>query len=83
MAALGRYSYGIYIWHLFAAQVALDLLPGMAWESTSPAAQAVKYSAAIGIGVLATVLVEKPALRLRERLVPARADRRTAAPRVS
>jgi len=87
VAALGRYSYGIYIWHLFAARVALDLVPGMAWGSTSPAAQAVKYSAGIGIGVLATVLVEKPALRLRERLVPAdRADRtdpRTATPRIS
>ena len=28
MAALGRYSYGIYIWHVFAAELALDWLPG-------------------------------------------------------
>lgn len=70
VAALGRYSYGIYIWHLFAAQVALDAL-GISSDSTSPSAQAVKYTAAIAVGVLATVLVEKPALRLRERLVPA------------
>jgi peptidoglycan/LPS O-acetylase OafA/YrhL len=78
LAALGRYSYGIYIWHVFAAHVALDALPGMEWQSTSPPAQAVKYGAAIGVGVVATVLVEKPALRLRERLVPTRSPRTLA-----
>jgi peptidoglycan/LPS O-acetylase OafA/YrhL len=75
IAALGRYSYGIYIWHLFAAHLALGLLPGLEWETSTPLAQCVKYCAAIGFGVAATVLVEKPALRLRDRLAP-RADRR-------
>ena len=63
----------------------VDALPGVAWESTTPVAQAAKYAAAIGVGVVATVLVEKPALRLRERLVPTdgteRTDRRTATAR--
>src|SRR5215212_6177677 len=39
VAALGRYSYGIYIWHVFAAQLTLGWLPGMDYESSGPAAQ--------------------------------------------
>ena len=70
MAALGRHAYGIYVWHLLAAQVVLDRVPGMNYESATPAAQALKFGAAIVAGVLATVLVERPVLRLRDRLVP-------------
>jgi peptidoglycan/LPS O-acetylase OafA/YrhL len=72
MAMLGRYSYGIYIWHVFAAAVALDVLPAGGPESASTAGQVVKYGAAIAVGVLATVAVEKPVLRLRDRLLPAK-----------
>jgi len=79
MAAMGRYSYGIYIWHLFAAHTVIAAVPGLEWESTTPVAQAAKYGAAIGVGVVATVLVEKPALRLRERLVPSPPSRQAAA----
>jgi peptidoglycan/LPS O-acetylase OafA/YrhL len=71
VAALGRYSYGIYIWHIFAADLALGRL-GMEYATGTPVAQAVKYGAAIAAGITATVLVERPALRLRDRLVPAR-----------
>jgi peptidoglycan/LPS O-acetylase OafA/YrhL len=73
VAALGRYSYGIYIWHIFAADLALGWL-GLDYRSGTPLAQAVKYGAAIGVGVAATALLERPALRLRERLVPARRE---------
>jgi peptidoglycan/LPS O-acetylase OafA/YrhL len=79
MALLGRYSYGIYIWHIFAAAVALDLLPGWGPESTTAGAQVVEYLAAIAVGVLATVAVEKPALRLRDRLLPAKDHARAPA----
>jgi peptidoglycan/LPS O-acetylase OafA/YrhL len=75
MAAMGRYSYGIYIWHVFAAQSALSWLPGLDYESTTPLAQSVKYGVAIGAGVLATVVVDRPTLRLRDRLLPATAPR--------
>jgi peptidoglycan/LPS O-acetylase OafA/YrhL len=71
MAALGRYSYGIYIWHIFAAELVLDALPGMDYGSSGPAAQAAKFAAAIAVGVLATLVLERPVLRLRDRLVPA------------
>ena len=68
MAFLGRYSYGIYIWHVLAAATAVHLLQ---LDAASPAGQAVRYGVAIAIGVLATVAVEKPVLRLRDRLLPA------------
>jgi peptidoglycan/LPS O-acetylase OafA/YrhL len=71
VAALGRYSYGIYIWHIFAADLALGWL-GLDRDSGSPLAQAVKYGAAIATGILVTVALERPMLRLRDRLVPAR-----------
>ena len=73
LAMLGRYSYGIYIWHILAAQVVLDLLPGLDYESHAPLAQVAKYGAAIGAGIAATVLVERPALYLRDRFFPAAA----------
>ncbi|SNR72822.1 acyltransferase family protein [Blastococcus mobilis] len=73
LAMLGRYSYGIYIWHLLAAQVVLDHLPGLGYGSTTPLAQLAKYGSAIVVGVTATVLVERPVLALRDRLVPATA----------
>jgi peptidoglycan/LPS O-acetylase OafA/YrhL len=73
VAALGRYSYGIYIWHVFAAQIALGWL-GIAWDTSSPLAQAVKYGSAIAVGVAATLLVERPVLRLRDRILPGTAD---------
>lgn len=73
VAMLGRYSYGIYIWHLLAAQVVLDRLPGLDYGSATPLAQLAKFGAAIVVGVVATVLVERPVLRLRDRLVPAAA----------
>jgi peptidoglycan/LPS O-acetylase OafA/YrhL len=71
LAAVGRYSYGIYIWHLFAAEVALRWLPGLDGNSSGPLAQLVKYAAAILAGVVVTRVLERPVLRLRERLVPA------------
>jgi peptidoglycan/LPS O-acetylase OafA/YrhL len=78
MAALGRYSYGIYIWHVFAAELVLGWLPGMEYDSSGPAAQLAKFGAAITAGVLTTVVLERPVLRLRDRLVPAAPPPRAA-----
>jgi peptidoglycan/LPS O-acetylase OafA/YrhL len=73
MAAMGRYSYGIYIWHVLAAQLVTGWLPGMEYRTPTPAAQLAKYAAAITLGIVATLVVERPMLRWRERLVPAAA----------
>ena len=70
MAALGRYSYGIYIWHIAAAHFVLGVLPGGGYHQATPVVQVIKYGSAITVGVLATVLVERPVLRLRDRLAP-------------
>ena len=72
LAMLGRYSYGIYIWHIFAAHLALELLPGVDPESTTargPAGRVRRRDRRSGCS--ATVAVEKPVLKLRERLLPA------------
>ena len=66
---LGRYSYGIYIWHVFAA----ERRGGPARRRRSRLDDGLgrgcaKYGAAIARRVLATVAVEKPVLRLRDRL---------------
>jgi peptidoglycan/LPS O-acetylase OafA/YrhL len=71
VAFLGRYSYGIYIWHVFAAEIAMDLL-GRPLGSTEPWAVVVRYGVAVAVGYVATVVVEKPILRLRDRLLPPR-----------
>ena len=90
-AFLGRYSYGIYIWHVFAAQIAMEL-GGWTPHAPEPVPVLVRYAAAIAVGVVATAVVEKPVLRLRDRLlsttategygaVAARCTARTASPR--
>src|SRR4051794_966373 len=71
VAAMGRYSYGIYIWHVLAAQLVTGWLPGMGYRTPTPGAQLAKYAAAITLGIVATLIVERPMLRLRDRLVPA------------
>src|SRR3954452_8182972 len=73
IAALGRYSYGIYIWHIFAAGTVLGWL-GLDRDVSSPLAQLVKYGSAIVVGVAATLLVERPVLRLRDRIWPGTED---------
>src|SRR3712207_571769 len=74
-AFVGRYSYGIYVWHVFAAQIAMEL-GGWTPHAPDPAAVLVRYAAALGVGVLATAVDEKPVLRLRNRLLPARTEPR-------
>jgi len=72
VAWIGRYSYGIYLWHLsvreplahFAQR--LRLPDSIAWIVLIAA----QYAAAIVLGVVVTKLVEFPVLRLRDRLFP-------------
>ncbi len=70
LARLGIYSYGIYLWHLsilrpvdwVVARTPAKLVPAMS--------TLLPYAGAAVLGITATKLVEWPALRLRERLVP-------------
>jgi peptidoglycan/LPS O-acetylase OafA/YrhL len=72
VAKIGVYSYGIYLWHLAVREscfrIAGHLNPAMRW----PAAMALQYLTAIVLGAILTHLVEWPALRIRDRLFPAK-----------
>lgn len=75
---LGVYSYGLYIWHAAAAGAVMLLLAKA--EAVAPAVAALagnpvmvvllKFGAAIVVGILMTVAVEWPSLRIRDRFFP-------------
>lgn len=70
IACTGRYSYGIYLWHLSVREpivaIAARLPEGISWVSVLAA----EYGAAILMGVALTKLVEMPVLILRDRFFP-------------
>jgi peptidoglycan/LPS O-acetylase OafA/YrhL len=68
LAYVGFYSYSIYLWHLPFLAVVRNTLGGGA------AAAAAFYAGSILAGVVVARLVEIPALRLRERWIPAPAS---------
>jgi peptidoglycan/LPS O-acetylase OafA/YrhL len=82
LAAMGRYSYTIYLWHVpvavplawVAARAGVpprDLLMPHAWTIHSGKvylAHAAYLTAAIAVGIVFSKLIEIPVLRLRDRL---------------
>ena len=72
VAKVGVYSYGIYLWHLSVRDtcfnIANHLVPGLRW----PVAMLMQYVTAIVLGAIFTHLIEWPALRVRDRLFPAK-----------
>lgn len=74
IAAIGLYSYGIYLWHVSVLVPVKTLTPHLpasvapVWMACGP------YLLGIPLGIVFTRLIEFPALRVRDRLFPRRID---------
>jgi peptidoglycan/LPS O-acetylase OafA/YrhL len=70
IAAIGVYSYGIYLWHLSVRDPLAAVCSHLPAYGRWGALLVSQYLAAIILGVLTTKAVEFPMLRLRDRLIP-------------
>ena len=75
MAAIGAYSYGIYLWHLpYARRVCDPIEKALANLPAGAVLYAVSFVAvSVAGGVVAYYLIERPCLRWRDRHIPGRA----------
>jgi peptidoglycan/LPS O-acetylase OafA/YrhL len=78
VAALGMYSYPIYLWHMAVRLWGIPHLErlGLSWQVRT----AVYFLSAFVVGIAMAKLVETPLLRLRDRWYPSRAEISQAAP---
>lgn len=80
LARMGMYSYCIYLWHKpFAG---LCSLPSAWWPGnpSSPLLLGIYFAGSLLVGILMSIGIEWPVLRLRDRFVPARTAPETAQP---
>ncbi|MEE9230690.1 MAG: acyltransferase [Acidobacteriota bacterium] len=71
LAAIGVYSYSIYLWHLPMRALGLEWARGFAGGPLPCSVEMVIYVAGgIALGIVMSKLVEMPALKLRDRLFP-------------
>ncbi|MEZ6183806.1 MAG: acyltransferase [Planctomycetota bacterium] len=71
LAAVGRHSYGIYLWHMPVGLGVAALAARVTWLRPE-LALAVYLAGALGVGALLSRAIEAPLLRLRDRLYPSR-----------
>jgi peptidoglycan/LPS O-acetylase OafA/YrhL len=84
LAAIGAFSYSIYLWHMpFAQRMALFLVrPIPEGPYRHATLMGVYVVAAMGIGVVLYLLIERPALVVRDRMFPPTAKRQGRDPRL-
>lgn len=77
VAAVGRHSYSIYLWHSSAYRIMLGLITGVYltkpdWPVPYALHMAMFLAVSIGFGIVMSFLVEVPTLKLRDKLSPRR-----------
>jgi peptidoglycan/LPS O-acetylase OafA/YrhL len=73
LATLGKHSYSIYLWHMFAIVWGFALVEGtFDVELDTGTRLAMYFAAAFGVGIAMAKGVEVPVLRLRDRWFPSR-----------
>jgi len=72
IAKIGVYSYGIYLWHLSVRDVCFGIANHFSLGARWPVAIILQYGTAIVLGAILTHLIEWPALRIRDRMFPAK-----------
>lgn len=72
-AYLGRYSYAIYLWHIFVREVTLQTAPGFFYY----------LAGSMIVGIVTTHIIELPVLRIRDRFFPTSARGRSSVPVLS
>lgn len=77
VAAIGLYSYGIYLWHNSVRDPLTHLSQHLPDVVRWPCLTIVEYAAAISLGVVTTLLIEWPFLKIRDRIFP---DKTTPVP---
>jgi peptidoglycan/LPS O-acetylase OafA/YrhL len=77
VAAIGLYSYGIYLWHNSVRDPLTHLSQRLPDAVRWPCLTIAEYAAAIFLGVVTTLLIEWPFLRIRDRMFP---DKTTPVP---
>jgi peptidoglycan/LPS O-acetylase OafA/YrhL len=73
LVAIGRISYGIYLWHWPIFRYLHEAELGLGWWET----QLVRIAVTLGVATTSFFVVERPLLRLRHRFDPPVASRRT------
>lgn len=73
VARLGRHSYSVYLWHMVVATFGVHFLRRALGRSDLLGLEIVAYVVgAVVVGVVLSLVVEQPVLRLRERWLPSR-----------
>ena len=73
LAALGKHSYSIYLWHVFLLLWGMPLLEGTMNIEMDPGSRlAIYFAGSLGVGVAMAKGIEVPTLRFRDRWFPSR-----------